>query len=62
MGFEAGYLLVALREGRGYLPYHFSGRSLARKFKKVKKFGEYVFFGEGPFYLVLVRSDHEGGR
>ena len=81
MGFEAD-----LREGGGYLPYHFSGRNFGAKMQKrprnskngakiqkmgakiqksQKNFRHYVakmfVFGGGPFYLVLVRSDHEGG-
>ena len=34
MGFEAGYLPVALREGGGYLPYHFSCRDFGAKIQK----------------------------
>ena len=36
-------------------------RDNSKKSKKISPLrGEYVFFGEGAFYLVLVRSDHEG--
>ena len=86
MGFEAGYLPVALMEGGGYLPYHFSGRDFGAKIqkrprnskngakfknmgakiqKRQKHFRHYTvnrfFFDEGPFYLMLVWSDHERG-
>ena len=86
MGFEAGYLPVALREGGGTYRITFRVEILARKFKngrEIRKMGQkfnkmgakiqksqkkcrhYVantfFSGEGPFYLVLVPSDHEGG-
>ena len=62
---------------RGYLPYHFLDREFGAKIQKqprdskierenLKKWaaadGGNVCFGEGSFYLVLVRSNRGGGR
>ncbi len=62
MGFNgASHLLATLWEWEGAPTVYFSCRDFGAKIQKIKKVLE-RFFGNGPFYSVLLGLRPEGGR